>query len=722
MPSDDALAPYQNPSLSPEARAADLISRMTLEEKVGQMVHEAPAIERLGVPAYNWWNECLHGVGRAGIATVFPQAIGLAATWNVELMHRVAVAISDEARAKHHAALGPDGASEWYYGLTFWSPNINIFRDPRWGRGQETYGEDPYLTARMGVAFVRGLQGEHDRYLKLVATPKHFAVHSGPEQDRHGFDAHVSGRDLRETYLPAFQACVEEAHAASIMSAYNRVNGEVCSASQTLLQDILRGEWGFTGCVVSDCGAIDDISSGHHLVETADAAAALAVKGGCDLNCGCTYSTLTIAVRNGLIAETDLDRALQRLFEARFRLGMFDPPEMVPYAQIPLSVNDCAAHRELALEAARQSIVLLKNDRGLLPLSPGLRPLAVIGPNADDVEVLLGNYNGTPSLAVTPRQGIRARVGSAVAVTHAAGCGLIQDLEGGLAEAVEVASRADVVILALGLSACLEGEEGEVNLIDKSGDRRELGLPEVQERLLREVTSLGKPTVLVLLSGSAVAVGWAKEHVDAILATWYGGEEAGTALAEVLFGDVNPAGRLPVTVYESVAQLPPFESYDMTDRTYRFCRGEPLFPFGFGLSYTRFEYADLRVTPTAIGAGESVEVSATVRNVGPVAGDEVVQLYVTDEAASVPVPIRRLEGFRRIHLEPGAETTVRFVLQPSQMVCYHDDGEPMIEPGHFTVAVGGGQPIPGGSPSGCVTGAFEIAADPAPARAGGRTG
>ncbi|MBM3472667.1 MAG: glycoside hydrolase family 3 protein [Armatimonadetes bacterium] len=681
---------------------------MTLEEKVGQMVHEAEAVERLGIPAYNWWNECLHGVGRAGIATVFPQAIGLAATWNPDLLHRVAVAISDEARAKHHAALAPDGASEWYFGLTSWSPNINIFRDPRWGRGQETYGEDPYLTARLGVAFVRGLQGDHAQYVKLVATPKHFAVHSGPEKDRHGFDARVSLRDLRETYLPAFQACVEEAGAVSIMSAYNRVNGEVCSASDTLLRDILRGEWGFTGYVVSDCGAIDDIVNGHRLVETADAAAALAVKGGCDLNCGCTYKALTIAVQRGLLAEADLGRALHRLFEARFRLGMFDPPEMVPFAQIPLSVNDCAAHRELALEAARQSIVLLKNEGGLLPLGPDVRSLAVIGPNADDVEVLLGNYNGTPSHAVTPLAGIRGRAGASVEVTYTQGCGLIEPIEGGLAEACAAASRADAVILLLGLSPRLEGEEGETNLIDKSGDRRDLGLPEAQEQLLREVASQGRPTVLVLLSGSAVAIGWAKEHVDAILATWYGGEEAGAALAEVLFGDCNPAGRLPVTVYASVDQLPPFECYDMANRTYRFFRGTPLFPFGFGLSYTRFEYGNLQISPATVAAGQPVEVSVEVRNVGPLSGDEVVQLYVTDDEASLPVPLRQLQGFQRIHLQPGETQTVRFVLEPRQLACYADDGQPLIEPGRFTLSIGGGQPIPGGAPTACAIGALQV--------------
>ena len=690
-----SLPAYQNTHLPFRQRAADLVARMTLEEKGGQMVHTAPAIPRLGVPAYYWWNECLHGVGRAGIATVFPQAIGLAAMWNTDLMHRVATAISDEARAKHHAALGPDGSSEWYFGLTYWSPNINIFRDPRWGRGQETYGEDPYLTARMGVAFVCGLQGDDPKYLKVVATPKHYAVHSGPEKDRHGFDARVSGRDLRETYLPAFRACVQEGGAVSVMSAYNRTNGEACGASKTLLQGILRDQWGFDGYVVSDCGAISDIFLHHKVVQTAEEAAALAVKNGGDLNCGDTYCALTGAVAMGLISEAELDVALHRLFEARFRLGMFDPPAMVPFAQIPIAVNDSAAHRELARQAARESVVLLKNEGGLLPLGDHVRTLAVIGPNADDVEVLLGNYNGTPSHAVTPLEGIRQRAGAGRTVLYAPGCEVSGTSREGFAAALESARQADVVVLVLGLSPRLEGEEGETNLIDKGGDRRDLGLPGVQEELLREVAAVGKPVVVVLLSGSAVAVNWAQENAPAILATWYAGEEAGTALAEALFGDTSPAGRLPVTFYKSLAQVPPFEEYAMAGRTYRFLSEEPLYPFGFGLSYTRFEYSGLTVSPAAVRAGEGVEISAEVRNVGDRAGDEVVQLYVADVEASVPVPIHQLQGFRRINLQPGESRRVTFTLAPEQMVCYTDDGRPMVEPGRFLVSVGGGQPLPG---------------------------
>jgi beta-glucosidase len=694
---------FRDPSLSPAERASDLIARMTVEEKVSQMVHDAFAIPRLGIPAYNWWNECLHGVGRAGIATVFPQAIGLAATFNEGLMFRVATAISDEARAKHHASLSPDGGSMWYYGLTYWSPNINIFRDPRWGRGQETYGEDPYLTARMGVAFVKGLQGDDPKYLKLVATPKHYAVHSGPEKDRHGFDARVSQRDLRETYLAAFKATVQEAGAMSIMSAYNRTNGEVCSGSKTLLQDILRDEWGFVGYVVSDCGAIDDVYTHHGAADSAEGAAALCVNNGCDLNCGCTYMALAKAIAEGLISQEVVDGALQRLFEARFRLGMFDPPEMVPYAQIPIEVNDCPEHRQLALQAARESIVLLKNE-SVLPLASSVRNIAVIGPNADEVEPLLGNYNGTPSSAVTPLAGIRARAGAGVMVAHVRGCELTGDSRDGFAEALAAAAGADVVVMLLGLSTQLEGEEGEVGLLDPSGDRRDIGLPGLQEDLLREVAAVGRPVILVLQSGSALSVNWAAENVAAILSTWYGGEEAGTALAEVLFGDYSPAGRLPVTFYKSLAQVPPFEDYNMAGRTYRFMEDAPLYGFGFGLSYTRFAYSDLAIASPRPEDGPMVEITATVTNVGECAGDEVVQLYVTDEEASVPVPLRQLQGFRRIHLQPGESVQVTFKLMPAQMACYTDAGKTVIEPGRFAFSIGGSQP----QDSECVTGSFEV--------------
>jgi len=688
---------YQDVNLPVEVRVADLVARLTLEEKVSQMVHDAPAIERLGIPKYNWWNECLHGVARAGIATVFPQAIGLAATWNVDLVHRIAVAISDEARAKHHEAVR-QGVRDIYKGLTFWSPNINIFRDPRWGRGQETYGEDPYLTARLGVAFVRGLQGDDARYLKLVATPKHFAVHSGPEAERHRFDARVDERDLRETYLPAFEACVKEGKAFSVMGAYNRTNGEPCCASPTLLGRILRQEWGFAGYVVSDCWAIGDIYKHHKVVATVEEAAALAVKAGCDLNCGEAFGALLAAVAQGLITEETIDQAVQRLFTARFRLGLFDPPEMVPYAQIPIAVNGSPAHRALALQAARESIVLLKNQNHFLPLRQDLRCIAVIGPNADDATVLLGNYHGTPSRSVTPLQGLQARFSPATEVLYAPGCDLLDENTDGFSEAIALAERADVVIFVGGISQLVEGEEGQREGVAggrrSRGDRDDLNLPGVQEKLLQALHATGRPVILVLLNGSALAVNWASEHLPAIVEAWYPGEEGGTALAEVLFGDYNPAGRLPVTFYKSVADLPPFEDYRMAGRTYRYFRGEPLFPFGYGLSYTTFAYSNLRLSAATIAPSETLAVSVDVQNVGERAGDEVVQLYFSDTVASVPVPIRQLGGFVRLHLAPGEKQTVTFILTPRQLSLIDDTGRRVIEPGEFQLAVGGRQPEP----------------------------
>ncbi|MCU0520904.1 MAG: glycoside hydrolase family 3 C-terminal domain-containing protein, partial [Anaerolineae bacterium] len=501
MTSDAKLgAPvYMNPDLPVAERVADLVSRMTLEEKVSQMVHTAPAIRRLGVPAYNWWNECLHGVGRAGIATVFPQAVGMAAAWNVDLMQEIAVAISDEARAKHHAAQNADGDVQQYYGLTFWTPNINIFRDPRWGRGQETYGEDPYLTARLGVAFVKGLQGDDPTYLKTVATPKHYAVHSGPEDERHHFNAESSERDMRE--------------------------------SITLLQKILRDEWGFEGYVVSDCGAIRDIFAHHQVVDTPEAAAAMAVTNGCDLNCGEVYKSLLIAVAKGLISEATIDKAVTRLFTARFRLGMFDPPERVPYAGIPIEVNDSEAHRALALRAAQESIVLLKNAGGFLPLPRDLKKIAVVGPNADDPIVLLGNYNGFPSASVTPLQGIRRKVGEGVEVVYAKGCGIRSKEASGIAEAVASAQDADVIVAVMGLSQLIEGEEGQQEGVEggerSSGDRVDVGLPGLQEALLEALHATGKPLVVVLMNGSAIAATWADAHAAAVVELWYPGEEGG---------------------------------------------------------------------------------------------------------------------------------------------------------------------------------------------------
>ncbi|HEY9231748.1 MAG TPA: glycoside hydrolase family 3 N-terminal domain-containing protein, partial [Blastocatellia bacterium] len=513
------LPKYKNPRLPTDERVNDLISRMTLEEKVSQMIDRAPAIPRLDIPAYNWWNESLHGVARAGLATVFPQAIGLAATWNTDLMRRVAEVISTEARAKHHEAVR-HGDFGRYKGLTMWSPNINIFRDPRWGRGQETYGEDPYLTARMGVQFVRGLQGDDPKYFKVISTAKHFAVHSGPELDRHRFDAVIDQRDLYETYLPAFEALVREAGADSVMCAYNRFMGEACCASDTLERKILRDDWRFKGYVVSDCGAITDIYAGHKLVKTVAEASALAVKRGTDLSCGQDYTALVDAVKRGLISEAEIDVSLKRLMTARFKLGMFDPPEMVAYTKIPITENDSPAHRELATEAARQSIILLKNAGGLLPLKRDLKKIAVIGPTADDAGVLLGNYNGTPSRSVTLLAGIRNRFMSQATVVYEPGC----DLVGGKPndKAVKLAADADVVIFVGGITPRVEGEEMKVDVEGfRGGDRTDIRLPKVQEDLLKALHATGKPVILVLTGGSALAVNWANENLPAVIETWY---------------------------------------------------------------------------------------------------------------------------------------------------------------------------------------------------------
>jgi len=694
----NANLPYLDHSLPVADRVNDLVSRMTLEEKISQMVHPARAIDRLGVPAYNWWNECLHGVGRAGLATVFPQAIGLGATWDVPLMSKVATATSDEARAKHHEALR-NGIREIYFGLTFWSPNINIFRDPRWGRGHETYGEDPHLTARLGVAFVKGLQGDDPKYLKLVATPKHYAVHSGPEPDRHRFDARVNQRVLWDTYLPAFEACVREADAQSIMGAYNRVNGEPACAHTQLLQAILRDEWGFDGYVVSDCGAIKDFYDGHNVVETPEEAAALAVKKGCDLNCGETYSALLRAVGQGLISEAELDVSLKRLFTARFRLGMFDPPEMVPYAQTSPEVTDSPKHRKLALKAARESLVLLKND-GILPLKGDYKTIAVIGPYADDQISMRGNYNGTPLEEVTVLDGIKKKVGKNANVLYVPATDISGLSTQGFEEATTVARFADLAIVVLGSSPLLEGEEGGLCGLLSDGDRATIDLPGKQEDLLKEIHATGTPVVLVLINGSALAVNWADENVPAILEAWYPGQAGGTAVADALFGDYNPGGRLPVTFYKSLDQIPAFDDYTMTGHTYRYFRGEPLYPFGYGLSYTQFQYSNLTLSHNDIRPGQRLRVSVEVDNVGSVAGDEVVQLYVTDLDSAYPIPIRQLRGFQRIALKPGQKKTVRFRLTPADMSVLNDQGKRLVEPGRFQVSVGGGQPAGRGAKPG----------------------
>jgi beta-glucosidase len=688
--------PFQNPALPIETRVEDLIARLDIVEKASQMLHETASIPRLGIPAYNWWNEGLHGVARAGIATVFPQAIGLAAMFDADLHHLVAVTISDEFRAKHHEYLR-HGDHGMYKGLTVWSPNINIFRDPRWGRGHETYGECPYLTARLGVAFCTGIQGSDPKYFKAIATPKHFAVHSGPEGLRHTFDARVSQKDLFETYLPAFHACITEAKAHSIMGAYNRTNGEPCCGSPTLLGRVLREQWGFQGYVVSDCWAVKDFHESHKVTKTWEESAALAIKNGCDLNCGCTFEHVPQAVEQGLLSISDVDAALRRLFAARMRLGLFDPPEMVPFASIPYELNDCEAHRALALRAARASIVLLKND-GVLPLSPSIRSIAVIGPNAHDPTVPLGNYSGVPSRLVTPLDGIRAAVTKETKVWYTDGCkhqGMHTDglsRAGNFSEARSMAERADAVVLCLGLSADIEGEQGDASNSEAAGDKLDLHLTGLQNRLLEEIVALGKPTVVVLLAGSAIDLNWAQDHANAIMDAWYPGEEGGTAIADVLFGKVSPGGRLPITFPRSIAHVPPITDYSMKGRTYRYLEHEPLYPFGYGLSYTRFEYSDLKVSAPRIAAGEPLNVTVTVRNAGSRASDEVVQLYVTDLEASCRVPQRDLRGFTRIHLKPGEVRSVNFALTPKDLSLINEAGERVLEPGAFRITVGGSQP------------------------------
>jgi beta-glucosidase len=685
-------APYLDETLSFDARAADLIGRMTLEEKVSQMKDVAPAIPRLGIPAYNWWNEALHGVARSGLATVFPQAIGMAATWNAPLVFREATVISDEARAKYHEYLRHD-SHQRYQGLTFWSPNINIFRDPRWGRGQETYGEDPFLSGQLAVPFVRGLQGDDPKYFKTVATVKHFAVHSGPEPERHHFDAVVSERDLHESYLPQFEAGIRDGGAYSLMCAYNRLDGAPACASDMLLKDILRGAWHFPGYVVSDCGAIDDIYLRHKVVATAAEAAALAVKSGTDLDCGRVYPNLVEAVARGLITEAEIDTSVKRLFLARFRLGMFDAPAHVRWASTPFDILDDSAHRALALQAARESMVLLKNAGRALPLSKSLGTIAVIGPNADEPRVLLGNYNGEPSSIVTPLRGIRAAVSPATRVLYARGSDLADGFPpAGLqppsapatsadsleAEAVLAARQADVVIMVLGLTSRLEGEEMKIAIDGfRGGDRTSIDLPAPQRHLLQTITALGKPTVLVLLNGSALAVNWAHEHVPAIVEAWYPGQSGGTALADVLFGDYNPAGRLPVTFYRNVSDLPAFDEYAMAGRTYRFFTGTPLYAFGHGLSYTTFRYSKLRTGTAPFGAKtfgttDTLSIQVDVTNSGRRAGDEVVQLYVRHPSSKVSRPIRDLRGFARVTLKPGERRTVSLRVPVSSLAYWNE--------------------------------------------------
>ena len=678
---------FKNPNLSFDERADDLVSRMTLKEKISLMVYKTPAIKRLGIFPYDWWNECLHGVGRAGIATVFPQAIGLAATFNPDLIFKMATVISDEARAKHHEFFR-NGDHSRYKGLTYWSPNINIFRDPRWGRGQETYGEDPYLTGRIGVQFIKGLQGDDPKYLKLVATPKHYVVHSGPEKDRHHFNAIVNKKDLMETYMPHFKECIVEAKAESIMGAYNRTNGELCCASPTYLEYFLRKQWGFKGYVVSDCGAIKNFHWTHKVTKKAHESAALAVNNGCDLDCGYVFKKLKKAEKKGLISEETITKSLKRLMVAWLKLGMFDPPELVKYQQIPIEINDCAAHRKLALEVARQTIVLLKNENRLLPLKKNLKTIAVIGPNAHDYKVLLGNYNGTPSKSYTPLDGIKSIVSQETEILYEKGCSIKGSSGGGFEGAITAANKAEVVIMCMGISQKVEGEQKQLG----GDDRKDLELFEIQKKLLSKIHNIGKPIILILLNGSPIAVPWANENIPVIIEAWYPGEEGGNAIAEILFGDYSPSGRLPITIVKSTSDLPPFNDYSMKGRTYRYIEKEPLYPFGYGLSFVKFEYSNLKVVKSSIKPTEFLELSVDVKNMGNMKSEEVIQLYIKDIDASVVVPHHSLRRIKRITLDPNESKTIKFTIKPRDLALINDDGDCILEPGKFIIYIGGCQP------------------------------
>ncbi len=825
---------YLNTKLPLEKRVDDLVSRMTLEEKVSQMVYTAVAIDRLGIPEYNWWNECLHGVARAGKATVFPQAIGLAATWDRDLIFKMADVTSTEARAKYNdfQAKGKRGI---YQGLTFWSPNINIFRDPRWGRGMETYGEDPYLTGEIGTQFIKGLQGDDPKYFKVIATSKHYAVHSGPEPLRHSFNAVTSDRDFRDTYFPAFKKTIEDGKAYSVMCAYNAYKGLPCCGSDPLLEDLLRNELGFDGYVVSDCWAINDFYNGPNIVETAAEASAMAVLAGTDLNCGFSYDSLVSAVKQGLISEADLDVSVKRLMTARMKLGMFDPAEDVPWSDLGAEIVACSKHNRVALETARKSMVLLKNENHALPLRKDLKKIAVIGPNSNDVEVLCGNYNGTPMDPVTPLAGIKERaeemnaqvrfaVGSPLAEglpyfeiipesnlyttadksvnglnadyfgntdtggepvysgtdknidfnwwdvapregltddnfsvrwhgylvpeksgEYAVGCEakffrlmingeevagndnihhpnkrynnislsagkayeievVMKDVDGDALchliwsppagnmadEAIKTAKWADQVIMFMGLSPRLEGEEMRVEVEGfNGGDRLSLDLPEVQRKLIMDIVATGKPVVLVLLNGSAVSINRENENVPAILEAWYPGETAGTAIADILFGDYNPAGRLPVTFYKSVNDLPSFEDYNMKGKTYRYFEGEVLYPFGYGLSYSDFKYSNLKLDQEVIPAGGSVQVSVDVTNTSDIDGEEVVQFYIHETGTADPRPLLDLRGFERVWIKAGETKTVGIRLSEKELAYYNFEKEAYtMVPGQFEIFAG----------------------------------
>ena len=678
-------------------RAAALVAQMTLEEKVSQTLYNAPAIERLGIPAYNWWNEALHGVARAGTATLFPQTIGIAAAFDEELVGRMAETIATEARAKYNAQKKA-GDRDIYKGLTFWSPNVNIFRDPRWGRGQETYGEDPYLTSRMGVRFIEGLQGDDPDYLKAAACAKHFAVHSGPEGLRHSFDAVVSRQDLYETYLPAFKACVQEAKVEAVMGAYNRTNGEPCCGSKTLLQAILRKEWGFEGHVVSDCWAILDFHENHKVTKTPLESAAMAMNNGCDLNCGCMFPNLRDAVRGGYVDEARLDEAVTNLMECRMKLGLFEEEGKVSFDAIGYDQVDTKENRALNLEISRKSLVLLKNEGHLLPLDKTkIRSIGVIGPNADSRKALVGNYEGTASRYVTVLEGIEDYVGEDVRVYYSEGCHLYRDRTSNLAQADDrmsevraVCEVSDVVVVVLGLDSGIEGEQGDAGNEFASGDKKDLKFPGLQPEVLRVAYESGKPVILVSMTGSAMALSWEAEHIPAIIQAWYPGSQGGRAVAELIFGAYSPEGKLPVTFPYTTEELPEFTDYAMKGRTYRYMENDALYPFGYGLSYTSFAQKETALDTRPIEEGGTVTVTATVQNAGAMAGGQTLQVYV--KALRENTPNAQLKGLQKVYLQPGEEKTVRIALPETAFGLYNEEGECMLEAGDYAVYAGMQQP------------------------------
>ena len=678
-------------------RATELVGKMTLEEKAEQLKYDAPAIPRLNVPAYNWWNEGLHGVARAGVATVFPQAIGTAAAFDTDLVGRIADVIATEGRAKYNA-YSREGDRDIYKGLTFWSPNVNIFRDPRWGRGHETYGEDPYLTGELGKAFVEGLQGDGE-YLKAAACAKHFAVHSGPEAVRHQFDAKASAKDMRETYLPAFEKLVKDAGVEAVMGAYNRTNGEPCCGSKTLMADILRGEWGFEGHFVSDCWAIRDFHTSHMVTDTVEESAAMALKAGCDVNCGNTYLHMMKAYQQGLVTEEDITTACIRLFTTRFLLGLFDETE---YDQIGYDKIECREHLALADRATAESVVLLKNN-GILPLKKeGLKAVGVIGPNANSRAALIGNYHGTSSRYITVLEGIQDYCGDDIRVYYSEGCHLFQDRvenlglrQDRISEAVAVAKNSDVVILCLGLDETLEGEEGDTGNSYASGDKVDLLLPQVQRELLEAVVATGKPVILLNMTGSAMDLRYAHENCAAVVQTWYPGARGGRVIAKLLWGEISPSGKLPVTFYRDTEELPDFEDYSMKGRTYRYFEGEVLYPFGYGLTYGAADITKVTVNGKPAGDetaidGDDIAIEAVVANTGAAAIEEVVQVYVKAESADA-TPNAKLCGFARVAVAPGETKTVAVPVDKDALTVINEAGEKVSGGSRYVFSVGFGQ-------------------------------